>query len=53
MVGNGELLDVMMNAAQLRIDYGITQAEIDRMMPFQFEMTKVLIADILKKRASK
>lgn len=53
IIGNGELLDVMMNCAQLRLDYGITQDEIDGMMPFQFEMTKLMIVDIQKKRAQK
>lgn len=42
----------MMTVTQLRIDYGITASEIDSMMPFQFEMTRLMIAEILKKKAA-
>ena len=41
----------MMTATQLRLDYGITASEIDSMMPFQYEMTKMMIVDILNKKA--
>lgn len=52
IVRDGELFDLINTGVILRMDQGITAQEIEAMTYFQYELTCMMIGQVLERRAN-
>lgn len=48
ILGNGELIDLLSSCMLMRMDHGITQAELDAMVPYQYQLFILMMRNHLK-----